>query len=57
MATEKQILANQQNAEHSTGPRTEAGKSGEMPVATDSRQKRSLILSKMQPITEPLREQ
>jgi hypothetical protein len=26
MATEKQILANQQNAKHSTGPRTEAGK-------------------------------
>ena len=26
MATEKQILANQQNAQHSTGPRTEAGK-------------------------------
>jgi hypothetical protein len=26
MATEKQILANQQNARHSTGPRTEAGK-------------------------------
>ena len=26
MATEKQILANQQNAQHSTGPRTESGK-------------------------------
>jgi hypothetical protein len=26
MATEKQILANQQNAKHSTGPRTESGK-------------------------------
>ena len=26
MTTEKQILANQQNAKHSTGPRTEAGK-------------------------------
>ena len=26
MATEKQIIANQQNAQHSTGPRTEAGK-------------------------------
>jgi hypothetical protein len=26
MATEKQVLANQQNAKHSTGPRTEAGK-------------------------------
>jgi hypothetical protein len=26
MATEKQIVANQQNAKHSTGPRTEAGK-------------------------------
>jgi hypothetical protein len=26
MTTEKQILANQQNANHSTGPRTEAGK-------------------------------
>jgi hypothetical protein len=26
MATEKQIIANQQNAKHSTGPRTEAGK-------------------------------
>jgi hypothetical protein len=26
MTTEKQILANQQNAQHSTGPRTEAGK-------------------------------
>ena len=26
MATEKQIIANQQNARHSTGPRTEAGK-------------------------------
>jgi hypothetical protein len=26
MATEKQILANQQNAEHSTGPRTDSGK-------------------------------
>jgi hypothetical protein len=27
MATEKQILANQQNAKHSTGPRTESGNS------------------------------
>jgi ribosomal protein S19E (S16A) len=26
MATEKQILANQQNAQHSTGPRTESGR-------------------------------
>src|SRR5262245_32081338 len=26
MATEKQILANQQNAQHSTGPRTKSGK-------------------------------
>src|SRR5262245_4937130 len=26
MATEKQIIANQQNAKHSTGPRTESGK-------------------------------
>jgi hypothetical protein len=26
MATEKQIIANQQNAQHSTGPRTESGK-------------------------------
>jgi len=26
MATEKQIIANQRNAKHSTGPRTEAGK-------------------------------
>jgi hypothetical protein len=26
MATENQIIANQQNAQHSTGPRTEAGK-------------------------------
>jgi hypothetical protein len=26
MATEKQIVANQQNAQHSTGPRTESGK-------------------------------
>src|SRR5262245_50473175 len=26
MATEKQIIANQQNAKHSTGPRTEPGK-------------------------------
>src|SRR5215467_3189152 len=26
MATEKQIIANQQNARHSTGPRTESGK-------------------------------
>jgi hypothetical protein len=26
MATEKQILTNQQNAKHSTGPRTESGK-------------------------------
>src|SRR5262245_60256773 len=26
MATEKQIVANQQNAKHSTGPRTESGK-------------------------------
>jgi hypothetical protein len=26
MTTEKQILANQQNAQHSTGPRTESGK-------------------------------
>ena len=26
MATEKQILANQQNAKHSTGPRTDSGK-------------------------------
>jgi hypothetical protein len=26
MATEKQIIANQQNAKHSTGPRTETGK-------------------------------
>jgi hypothetical protein len=26
MATEKQILANQQNSKHSTGPRTESGK-------------------------------
>jgi hypothetical protein len=26
MASEKQVLANQQNAKHSTGPRTEAGK-------------------------------
>jgi hypothetical protein len=26
MATKKQILANQQNAQHSTGPRTESGK-------------------------------
>jgi hypothetical protein len=26
MATEKQILANRQNAQHSTGPRTESGK-------------------------------
>ena len=26
MATKKQILANQQNAQHSTGPRTEADK-------------------------------
>src|SRR4030095_8344878 len=26
MATEKQIIANQQNAKHSTGPRTESGR-------------------------------
>ena len=26
MATEKQIIANQQNALHSTGPRTDSGK-------------------------------
>lgn len=26
MATDAQILANQQNAQHSTGPATEAGK-------------------------------
>jgi hypothetical protein len=42
MATEQQILANQQNAKHSTGPRTESGNAarGQMPfvarAATDN---------------------
>jgi hypothetical protein len=58
MATEKQIIANQQNAKHrDLEPNPADAVLGEMPFATDSRQKRSLISLKMLPITEPLREQ